>query len=791
MPPPRFPSAAYFVRHGDPTPEIRERLDQRQCVWLHDIESIPGTGKTMFLTRFYEAVKESGAGYPAWVSLSAVHTASADERGIEALERDFYAFCDVVSLYATDLGLDELPERITKIREAIADIPPPSVVIEQNLKVGILARIKDSTIHWDDVDVSHDESTESFLRRTVDCARLSIRDDFVALVNELARTRRPVLFADDFERALSGRVGDWLLELVCLLDDAVALLARAESLRVISGVSGSVVEVKLSNFDRDDIRRFLEERLERTELPPDLAERVEAVTGGHPEAVYVAAQLARQRGVDSPELLEVFEDIRGELQSRLGTLVHRLLDEIGEEDVRRAVEVGSVVRRFDARLLNYMLDRDEDDEPLLDDLLQFAFTEHHIQQDTGASYYRFHEFIRKEQDERLARLKPDLYEKLHTRAAVYYSNWLTECEDDDRDPAAYCRAYRYESAEWQDMVNEWLYHLSRIDARQAALEVARVFFAAFWWWGCFLEFPFCERLLRVGEVGDSRAEVEEMVALLRSFHGSYPPEADPGKVVADWLKVEDALSEIGRIEHKTKEAPDDDAADRRRQLRAYLSVFTAQALRGQAAPAEAIDRAYADAQQLFEGSEDVAWSVPWVLYERGDAALEHDDADGAAAKGHAALALALDDELEERDNEVTANAYRLLGDAAWATDVEEACANYRLAVLYAYAFQGFPKPADFYTITFFARLADHVVGRLREVSTRVSAERSAAIVEEFHTFWSEYWRRAGEPSRDVDDLARYVLPAYPTAADTGPASEYVHRARAVADKICGATAAAR
>jgi hypothetical protein len=768
------------VRHGDPTPEISERLNQGQCLWLHDVESIPGTGKTMFLTRFYDEVRESGAGSPAWASLSAVHPAAPNDQGVEALERDFYAFCDVISMYAKDLGFAELPDRIAKIREAVADAPPRSVVIEQNVKIGILARIKDSSFHWGDIELPQDESAQDFLRRLVDRARLAIRDDFVALVNELAQTRRPVLFADDFERALSGRVGDWLVELFCRLDDAVALLARAESLRVISGTSGSVVEVKLANFDNDDIKRFLLERLDRTELPEGLVERVQAVTGGHPEAVYVAAQLALQHGLDTPDLLGAFENVHGELQSRLGTLVHRLLDEIGEDDVRRAVEVASVVRRFDTRLLNYMLDRTEDDKPLLDDLLQFAFTEHHVQQDTGEAYYRFHEFIRKEQDERLERVKPDLHEKLHTRAAVYYANWLTECEDNDRDPAAYCRAYRYESAVWQDMVNEWLYHLSRIDARQAALELARVYFAAFWWWGCFLAFPFCDRLLREGELIDARAETAEMVGLLRSFHTAYPPEAEPETVSADWLQVEDALAEIARIEDGTQQAADDEADDRRRQLRAYLSVFTAHALRGQGAAAETIDQTYAEAQELFASSEDVAWSVPWVLYERGDVALEHGDLEKAATEAHEALTQVQDEKLENRDNEVAANAYRLLGDVAWSSDIDAAFANYKLAALHAYAFQGFPKPADFYTIAFYARVADHVLDRL----SRVPDDRRDAIAEDMHSLWSEYWRRTTEPSLATDGLASYVLPPRPTPDDTGPASEYVHRARAVAVKTC-------
>ena len=661
------------------------------------------------------------------------------------------------------------------------------------VKLGILSRIEGG-VHYGDIDVDLGESAPVFVRRVIDLARIKIRDEFAERLRSLAPSGRPVLFADDFELALNGQLGDWLLELVAKLDDAVVIIARAESLLVLGGLAGSVVELKLGNFDREDIRRFLAERLDGAAVPEQLAERIEEFTGGHPHAVVVAAELVRSHGADQPDVLELFDGVRGQLKEKLGALVRKLVDEIGEDDVRCAVEIGSVLRRFDATALNLMLGREEDDAPLIDNLCEFSFTEQHVQPETREPYYRFHEFIRSDLDAQLQRTKPKRHRELHTRAAVYYANWLTKCEETDRDKAAYCRAYRYERPEWQAMVHEWLYHLSRLDDEQASLEVARVYLAAFWWWGCYLRFPFCERLLGEWELDDERPRVKEVAALLRAFESSYPPEAEPEVVHEDWLRVEDSIAELIDLEARAKPGVDPDAPWRRVQIRAYLELFLAHARRGQDPHDPEIEAAYGRAWELFaeSGREDDQWNLPWIAYELADLALERDDPAEATAKAEEAIELAHDDDLAEQDNEVVANAHRLLGDVAWRErDNDRAVEQYRLAVLHAYAFQGLPNPADFYTITFYRRLAEHVGERLRELPERVPSERAAQLVSETHGFWSEYWRRVGEPvlptgpaellaAGRIGELTPYLLPRPPGESDVGPGSDYVATAKRVA-----------
>jgi hypothetical protein len=417
-----------------------------------------------------------------------------------------------------------------------------------------------------------------------------------------------------------------------------------------------------------------------------------------------------------------------------------------------------------------------------------------VQPETGRSYFRFHQFIRSDLDAQLERTKPAHHRQLHTRAAAYYGSWLTDCEESDRDKAAYCRAYRYERPEWQAMVREWLYHLTRIDDEQAALEVARVYLAAFWWWGCYLRFPFCERLLREWELEDDRPRVKEVAALLSAFQTSYPPEAEPETVRVDWLRVEDAVAELRDLESQAKAGADADAAWRRVQLRAYLDVFLAHARRGQDPKDPEIEAAYERAQDLFaeHGREDDEWNLPWIAYELGLLAFERRDPATATAKAEEALELARDD-LAEQDNEVVANAHRLLGDVAWAEgDAERAFEQYGLAALHAYAFQALPNPADFYTITFFDRMAKQLGERVRELPP----ERAPQILPGLHALWSEYWRRVGEPELPaaaeellaagrLDELMPFLLPRPPREEDVHPGSEYV----ATAKRVSKATAA--
>src|SRR5207249_1529070 len=89
---------------------------------------------------------------------------------------------------------------------------------------------------------------------------------------------------------------------------------------------------------------------------------------------------------------------------------------------------------------------------------------------------------------------------LHDRAARYYTTELARTDQKRTQESAYLQWYRYEDAEWQRLIQAWLYHLAHTDERShARLALARVYFDAFWWWGAYVEFPFCEELLDTWE----------------------------------------------------------------------------------------------------------------------------------------------------------------------------------------------------------------------------------------------------------------------------------------------------
>lgn len=793
MPPPRSHPCTYFVRRDDPLHQVGSRL-RVPGILAVDVSGIQGSGKTTFLTEVYDEVQRTKAGHAAWVSIRGLRPAERRDGSLASLERDFYAFCDLVDAFARELGCADFTQEVGALRNVIADIPERTVnvTLQQNVKLGLLSRIQ-GDVQWGDVRIDAEELAPDFFRRVVELARLKVRDEFAERLRSLSGDGRPVLFADDFELALQGQLGEWFLELVGKLDDALVVVARADSLRVLGSLAGALVELQMPNFDREELGRYLTERFEGVQVPDELANRIAVLTGGHPQALVLAADVVRSHGVDRADVLTLFDDVRGELKEKLASLVRRLVEEIAERDVRQAVEVGSVLRRFDASALNDMLDRTEDDAPLIPDLCEFSFTEQHLQPETGETYYRFHEFIRSEMDAQLECAKPKRYRELHERAAVYYSNWLTACEETDRDKAAYCRAYRYERPHWQAMVREWLYHLSRLGDEQASLEVARVYLAAFWWWGCYLRFPFCERLLREWELADGRPHVREVAALLRAFQTAYPPQAEPEVVDADWLRVEDAVSELIDLDAEAGLEADDNARWRRTQLRAYLQIFLAHARRGQDPADPKIDEAYACAHEELSafGHDDDAWNLPWIVYELGDLALERGDLAEAARRGAAVVEQAGGD-IRFQDNEVLANAHRLLGDVACREgDTERAVEQYSLAMLHAFALQAMPKPADFYTITFYDRIARHVCGQLGELCSPLPSARAASVLAASHDFWAEYWRRAGEPvlaaapvemvaAGRVDELAPYLFPRQPGADDVGPGSDYVTTAKRVA-----------
>ncbi len=387
---------------------------------------------------------------------------------------------------------------------------------------------------------------------------------------------------------------------------------------------------------------------------------------------------------------------------------------------------------------------------------------------------------------------------LHRRAAGYFSKWLEEYEKAKHDPGTYGYQYRYENARWQDAMDDFLYHEARSgDPKQAILAFGRIYFNAFWWWGCYADFPFCTRLLQQAATKRLSEEARHALDLLAAFDVTYPKETQRQNG-SDWRKVEESLTKLRELGGLDRDV-DDITEDSVRHTRALTDIFLAETFRfGRKDYGEA-ERLYQDALSLLP---DTDWSRSWVLYHLGDMYLEVERFDEADRQCTACLALAETPAipLKDRDNEVIANAYRLRAEvAAHFGRHDDVLDGYQRAVLHAYAFQAIPEAPDTYTVAFYRQITAHTVRQLQSLH-RAEPARALAYCRELRDYWSSYRElaqvadgAASEADVDTmlraaatDDLCAYLFPAAPIPdAMHGRGSRYFNEAITILNEKMG------
>lgn len=323
---------------------------------------------------------------------------------------------------------------------------------------------------------------------------------------------------------------------------------------------------------------------------------------------------------------------------------------------------------------------------------------------------------------------------LHRKALDYYAGQLAGMIDDD--PLAYQSWYRYEKPDWQSVKDAWMYHLARTGAdRVAFLAFLRVYFDAFWWWGYYQRFPFCERLIREWRQRNIRKEAKAGLDQLAVFDESYPAGYEKRGKQDQWRKVETALTTVGKMAGLAGVDPCRLKEDDARQVRGFIDFFLAEAYAyGGGERTSALAR-YDTVSDLFQRNGN-RWVAGWIEFYVANYLQEHGD--DVAARERCQWSLKLADEtqpLEKRDPEILANVYRLLGDLDTAADDwVAAVAHYRRAAFYAYAFQGIPEPPDPYTNDFYRE----ITGRIAETVLTLygkNAARAVALCENMREFF--------------------------------------------------------
>lgn len=319
---------------------------------------------------------------------------------------------------------------------------------------------------------------------------------------------------------------------------------------------------------------------------------------------------------------------------------------------------------------------------------------------------------------------------LNLAAAAYYRVKLRSLEDGFQTTAtSYERWYLYENLEWQACTEHWLYHLAHADEqRQVLMSFLRAWFDGFWWWGCFLDFNFCKRLIFEWRRRKLDPHADEGLELLQRFMDAYPKETETR--AGDWAEVKRLLTSVRTSAAIAGDAAQLDSADTR-QVRGLTDVFLAEAERFGAGDMAAAEVLYRDALVQFEHNGD-DWNAAWSLYHLADMLVEHGSVDAAPALCHRSLALAL----PQKDPEIQALLQRVLGDVCAAhDDWPGALAHYIQAVQHAYRFQIDPLALpDAYTLRFYAQLVQTVAQRLLALD-RESADAARAAAKSLHRSW--------------------------------------------------------
>jgi hypothetical protein len=728
---------AVFVGRQDLLAGAKAALAMVEDVLVDDTVGIYGSGKSTLLTKLRETARELPNGWPLHIAM--------DQYALDA------SFNGDLGGHASGAALRETLERAHQLLTDLADsaggrqfgtfreardvakgkLNQINLHVENRQRIGWKAQVEGAG-----QKIQIDLSSE-LIKDGLRAARSDITEAFVEAWEEWSVRKKVLLTVDGFERVIGQEIGQWFLGLASRLTNTVVVLARVPSGHSLDLPADRFRSHELGNFTVDEVHNYLTQRLAPHPVDDEVAKKVHAFTGGHPGGVALACGPIGELGAGeaSPDRIdELFRDLPDDPEERWARLVELITNAVEGPGLRLAVDACSVVHFFDAALLGDLIGPDLAEggatiSTLVELIERYGLAERvELPGSRGERAFRLHEFIRHSLDHELATLDPKRYDTLHQRAADHHFTVLSQIEEDEAG-LSLGAWYRYEDPRWQTRKREWLYHTSRgsTHREEARLQFASVFLDAFWWWGCYLEFDFCRRLLEDWEQVATEPEditaLESLGALLDNYPTGHlkPPGEHWAAVRQALMTLRDVCGLRGAALLKTR---------LERHVAGLINIFLAHAYRYQD-PADAkADQRYAAAAALFQRDED-RWNQTWIAFELADLYIARDppNLDPAAenVKVAASIALALRRE-DQSDEEVASNIHRVQADILWRRgQVPEAFEEYGRAILHAYLFQNTPHPPDAYTKRFYQEMMERTTERLTELWHRGQHEEALAM----------------------------------------------------------------
>jgi hypothetical protein len=613
------------------------------------------------------------------------------------------------------------------------------------------AKIDDSNVGVVDVDVDADALEGVFGPRARAATSLFVRHFRPAL-----KRNTLVVSLGEYDDVAGSTLVRWLLQLLASLPNTLVLIERSPGA---AKPPVSAEERAVPPFTHDEVGDLLAGYLGTS--PDDmLVETVYEWSGGHPATVAIACRFLRTLdSARADDFVAHLQALPENLAAERARIALELVSAPGAVDLADVARSSAVPRRFDTDLLAALLD-----SPLADDSLE-RLCAAGVLETVGkpeAGVFRVQVFLR---EPLLELLPPKRRKLLHGRAATHLYELLSGEEPElATDALSYEAWYRYEKPEWQEMLREWLYHereRAQTDGerQRARLKFARIFLDAFWWWGCYADFPFCHDLLADWE--RARDDDADWVQDMRLLLGAYPTGwRKHGE--GNWLDVEAALVGVKDSCGIAGEAAELRGPDAR-HTRGLVDNFVAHSCRYRTCADDAgrrrqYERAvgyYDESAKLFAKE---SWELAWTLFEAAELHSDAGQLDAARETWRQAVALALD----EDDQELNANLHRLRADIRWQGGSKaDAFDAHGRALLHAYLFQC-KTPShrpDAYTLAFYLEQVERVHERLRTLKAAELGDAVARLRAPFAVDAAA--DAAASVPDDYRELAGTILPAAP------------------------------
>ena len=698
------------------------------------VTGVLGSGKSTLLQKLAKSSRDFRTEQPLSLErFDPGHQGDVGERAsVGAVQASFQQFVALLRALLQQYARDGLP----RFEHA--------VIAARNKEVtGLAITAIDDQMLEDSIDELGGPLQPRALADAWRAAARSVSECFVELWNTSHSGQARLLLLDDMDTVDRQELGSWLWELFPKLQRTVVVAAAeadeespaADTPSSSNDGAPSTVH-RLGKFEKSEVIEFLTSK----KVPLVLAEQVYRVSDGHPATLAVIYELLWGRSasadVEPESILSQLSHLPNNEQ--IAVVVERLVEKQDGEQLRKAFAAAAVPRRFDADLLRHLLkplSLSPDQHASVFDQLsrQRDFVEDlsvEEKDQPARRQFRLRRYVRKALLTRMVQVHSNEFAKLNRSAADYYNDLLVNYSS---PTAEYSQASAYEDPTWQSYKREWLYHrglaASSNDKDEALVEFATVFLDAFWWWGNYVHFDFCDIILAdldqlvVYRGGSSSVapwpELGRLARALRRILKEYPPRSIKPPD-ADWQGVQDALVAVRMECHLDRGGPD----EKRKKLSALLAIFLAHSWRYRPAGGHRAEEYYREALDLL----DDPWDTAWVLYELADLHFERSGPDGVRGEWSNAAAIAQNAAVGDayHDDELASNLHRLRADCSWIDgDRHRAATWYGRAVLHAYLFHLAGPAPDEYTKQFYVDILARAVNRL---SSMAGAEHRAEAI---------------------------------------------------------------